>query len=133
MTELAIEAIGLRKSFKGDEALRGLDLSVPRGAIFGFLGRNGAGKTTTIRILMGLAEANQGSVLVLGIAPDAGASGVAIHRRVGFLTEDKELYPYMTVAKIIRFTRPFYPGWRDDLARGYLAAFDLPPKKSCAN
>jgi ABC-type taurine transport system ATPase subunit len=48
MTEFAIEAVGLRKSFKGHEALSGLNLTVPQGSIFGFLGRNGAGKTTTI-------------------------------------------------------------------------------------
>ncbi len=57
MTEFAIETVGLRKSFKGHAALTGLDLAVPKGSIFGFLGRNGAGKTTTIRILMGLATA----------------------------------------------------------------------------
>jgi ABC-2 type transport system ATP-binding protein len=129
MTELAIEAIGLQKSFKQHQALGGLDLAVPRGSIFGFLGRNGAGKTTTIRILMGLAKADQGSTRILGIAPGGGASGVAIRRRIGFVAEDKELYPYMTVAGIIRFTRPFFPGWRDDLERRYLTAFDLPPNK----
>jgi ABC-2 type transport system ATP-binding protein len=47
MTECAIEAVALRKSFKGHEALCGLNLSVPRGSVFGFLGRNGAGKTYT--------------------------------------------------------------------------------------
>ena len=61
MKEFAIEAIGLRKSFQGHEALSGLDLTVRQGNIYGFLGRNGAGKTTTIRILMGLAKADQGS------------------------------------------------------------------------
>src|SRR6516162_3487529 len=101
MTECAIEAVALQKSFKGQEALCGLNLTVPRGSIFGFLGRNGAGKTTTIRILMGLARANRGSTLILGIAPGAATSGVAIRRRVGFVSEDKELYPYMKVAEII--------------------------------
>ena len=52
-----------------------------------------------------------------------------IRRRVGFVTEDKEMYPYMTVAQIIRFTRSFFPKWRDDLERRYLKLFDLSPKK----
>ena len=129
MTQLAIETSGLRKSFKGHEALSGLDLAVPRGSIFGFLGRNGAGKTTTIRILMGLAKADAGSARIFGMKPADGASGAAIRRRIGFVTEDKELYPYMTVAEIIRFSRPFFPAWRLDLERRYLKVFGLPPNK----
>jgi ABC-2 type transport system ATP-binding protein len=50
----------------------------------------------------------------------------ATRRCIGIVTEDKELYPYMTVAEIIRFSRPFFPGWRDDLERRYLRTFDLP-------
>ncbi|HYL99712.1 MAG TPA: ABC transporter ATP-binding protein [Blastocatellia bacterium] len=129
MTEFAIEVVGLRKSFKRHEALSGLNLSVPQGSIFGFLGRNGAGKTTTIRILMGVAKPDQGSARIYGSAPGGGISGAAIRRRIGFVTEDKELYPYMTVAEIIRFTRPFFREWRHDLERRYLKVFDLPPNK----
>ncbi|MGI8741825.1 MAG: ABC transporter ATP-binding protein [Bryobacteraceae bacterium] len=133
MTEFAIETVGLHKLFNGQEALCGLNLAVPRSSIFGFLGRNGAGKTTTIRILMGLAKADRGSARVLGLAPDDSNSGPAIRRRIGFVTEDKELYPYMTVAEIIRFTRPFFPKWRDDLERRYLQIFDLPLNKKIPN
>ena len=133
MTEFAIETAGLRKSFKGQEALTGLDLAVPQGSIFGFLGRNGAGKTTTIRILMGLAKADHGSVKVFGVEPVDDDSCAAMRRRIGFVTEDKELYPYMTVADVIRFTRPFFPKWRDDLERRYLRVFELPANKKIAN
>ena len=129
MTECAIEAVALRKSFKGHEALCGLDLTVPRGSVFGFLGRNGAGKTTTIRILMGLTKADQGTARIFGIAPGDDDSGTLLRRRIGFVPEDKELYPYMTVEEIIRFSRPFFPHWREDLERRYLKTFDLPPKK----
>jgi ABC-2 type transport system ATP-binding protein len=133
MTEFAIEAVGLRKAFKGHEALSGLTLTVPQGSIFGFLGRNGAGKTTTIKILMGLAKADQGSARIFGIAPGDGTSGAAIRGRIGFVTEDKELYPYMTVTEIIRFSRPFFPKWRGDLERRYLNVFDLPPNKKISD
>jgi ABC-2 type transport system ATP-binding protein len=133
MTEFAIEAVGLQKAFKGHEALSGLNLNVPHGSISGFLGRNGAGKTTTIRILMGLAKADHGSARIFGIPPGDGNSGAAIRRRIGFVTEDKELYPYMTVAEIIRFSRPFFPKWRDDLERRYLNVFDLPPNKKISD
>ena len=53
-------------------------------------------------------------------------SAVGIRRRIGFVTEDKELYPYMTVEQIIRFTRPFFPKWRRDLEQRYLEMFELP-------
>jgi ABC-2 type transport system ATP-binding protein len=129
MTECAIEAVALRKSFKGHKALCGLNLTVPRGSVFGFLGRNGAGKTTTIRILMGPAKADQGTARIFGIAPGDDDSGALLRRRIGFVPEDKELYPYMTVEEIIRFSRPFFPHWRDDLERRYLKTFDLPLKK----
>src|SRR6185295_13892469 len=52
---------------------------------------------------------------------------------VGFVTEDKELYPYMTVEQLIYFTRPFFPKWRDDLERRYLRVFDLPPKRKVSD
>ena len=134
MTDFIIDTNQLRRSFKGQPALRGLDLRVPAGSIFGFLGRNGAGKTTTIKTLMGLLRADSGSARVFGI-PVTAADGafekrmIEVRRRIGFVTEDKELYPYMTVEQIIRFTRPFFPKWRDDLEQRYLKMFDVPPKK----
>src|SRR5262245_41641645 len=94
-----IETSGLRKSFRGLEALRGLDLQVPSGSIYGFLGRNGAGKTTTIKALMGLLRPDSGEARIFGVPIGRDAADVEIRRRIGFVTEDKELYPYMTVAQ----------------------------------
>jgi ABC-2 type transport system ATP-binding protein len=129
MTDSIIETNQLTKSFKGQSALRGLDLRVPRGSIFGFLGRNGAGKTTTIKTLMGLLRSDSGSARVFGIQVTDADGSIEVRRRIGFVTEDKELYPSMTVEQIIRFTRPFFPKWRDDLERRYLQMFELPPKR----
>ena len=126
MSEFAIETNQLHKAYKGHAALSGLDLAVTRGSIFGFLGRNGAGKTTTIKLLMGLLRADRGSARVLGLDALDRSAGIAIRRRVGFVTEDKELYPYMTVQQMIGFTRPFFPKWRDDLEARCLDIFDLP-------
>jgi ABC-2 type transport system ATP-binding protein len=128
VSNLAIEASGIRKSFKGRVALNGLDLSVSPGSIFGFLGRNGAGKTTTIKILMGMLKADAGSARIFGLPIDPAGDLVGIRRRIGLVTEDKELYPYMTVEQIVRFTRPFFPRWREDLERRYMRMFDLPPE-----
>jgi ABC-2 type transport system ATP-binding protein len=129
MNEFIIETNQLCKSFKGQPALSGLDLRVPTGSIFGFLGRNGAGKTTTIKTLMGLLRSDSGTARVFGIPVTDADRSIEIRRRIGFVTEDKELYPYMTVEQIIRFTRPFFPKWRDDLERRYLKMFELPPKR----
>ena len=129
MIDYIIETNQLTKSFKGQPALRGLDLRVPAGSIFGFLGRNGAGKTTTIKTLMGLLRSDGGTARVFGNPVSDADRSIEIRRRIGFVTEDKELYPYMTVEQIVRFTRPFFPKWRDDLEQRYLKMFELPPKK----
>ena len=123
---LAIETVDLRKRFEGIEALRGLNLGVPRGSIFGFLGRNGAGKTTTIKLLLGMARPTAGQARVFGLSADDATASVSIRARTGFVDENKALYDYMTVDEIIRFTARFYPGWRRDLEKRYLQSFGLP-------
>jgi ABC-2 type transport system ATP-binding protein len=129
MSEAVIEIEGLRKCFGPHAALDGLDLRVPAGSVFGFLGRNGAGKTTTIKHLLGLIKADRGAARVFGQTVADPRTGVAIRQRIGFVTENKELYPYMTVDSIIRFTRPFFPGWQCDLEQRYLDLFELPRGK----
>jgi ABC-2 type transport system ATP-binding protein len=121
-----IETQGLRKSYGQVEALRGLDLQVPAGSIYGFLGRNGAGKTTTLKILLGMTRPAGGHARVFGLPADAPAPSVAIRRRTGFVSEDKDLIEYLTVEEIIRFTASFYPRWRADLQQRYLRRFELP-------
>jgi ABC-2 type transport system ATP-binding protein len=123
---LTIETKGLRKVYDGVEALRGLDLCVPRGSICGFLGRNGAGKTTTLKILLGMVRPTGGEARVLGLAADAAAESVQIRRRTGFVSDEKDLYGYMTVGEMLRFTAAFYPDWRRDLEQRYVRAFELP-------
>jgi len=123
---LAIETVDLQKRFDTIDALRGLNLRVPQGSIFGFLGRNGAGKTTTIKLLLGMARPTAGQARVLGLPADDAAASVNIRRRTGFVDENKALYDYMTVDEIIRFTAAFYSGWRRDLEKRYLHSFELP-------
>ena len=82
MSEFLIEAVELRKSFKGQLALDGLDLLVPAGSVFGFLGRNGAGKTTTIKLLMGLLNSDGGTVNVFGLPVGVYDIAVFMHSTV---------------------------------------------------
>jgi ABC-2 type transport system ATP-binding protein len=124
-----IEAADLRKNYDDVEAVRGLNLQVPAGSIFGFLGRNGAGKTTTIKVLLGMARPTSGHARVFGLPVDATGSSVEIRRRTGFVSDEKDLYDYMTVDEIVRFTAAFFPRWRPELEQRYLRAFELPPHR----
>ena len=126
---LTIETAGLRKSYDGVEAVRGLTLNVPRGSIYGFLGRNGAGKTTTMKILLGMVRATAGEARVFGLPAGVPDTSVEIRRRTGFVSEDKDLCDYMTVDEMVRFTAAFFPRWRRDLAERYLRSFGLPPNR----
>jgi ABC-2 type transport system ATP-binding protein len=130
MSEAVVETHGLSKSYGDKAALRGLELNVPRGTIYGFLGRNGAGKTTTMKLLLGMLRPDAGEFSLFGNAVRSEATSVAARRRIGFLSEGKELYSFMTVGQMIRFTRPFYPGWRRELEEKYLKLFRLPLKRS---
>jgi len=124
-----IAASDLRKEYGGVEALRGLTLEVPAGSIYGFLGRNGAGKTTTIKVLLGMAHPTSGAVRLFGRSIADTESAVDVRRRIGFVSDDKDLYDYMTVEEMVRFTAAFFPRWRADLERRYIGAFELPPDR----
>src|SRR5688572_28444909 len=91
---LAIETRGLGKRFGSRAALDGVDLEVPRGVAFGFLGANGAGKTTLIRLLLGLAEPTAGRMRVLGRdLPGGRAEALA---RVGAIIEEPRFHPHLS-------------------------------------
>jgi ABC-2 type transport system ATP-binding protein len=122
MNDLAIETHALHKHYGDIRAVDGLDMHVPRGAVYGFLGRNGAGKTTTIRLLAGLAHPSVGEMRVLGLDPRV--DSVAILERTGLVIE-KMLLPSMTGADLVRFNRGFFPRWSDALARKYAEVFEL--------
>src|SRR6267143_1761428 len=127
--QLIIETDELRKQYGDVEALRGLSLQVPAGSICGFLGRNGAGKTTAIKVLLGMARPTSGSAVVFGLPADEQKASVDIRRRTGFVSDEKDLYDYMTVEEMIRFTARFFPRWRADLEQRYLRKFDLAPDR----
>ena len=90
----AITTTALVKSFGSHDAVNAIDLAVPRGSIFGFLGPNGSGKTTTIRMLLGLAEPTSGEISVLGHAIPTEIQSALPH--VGALVEGPAFYPYLS-------------------------------------
>jgi ABC-2 type transport system ATP-binding protein len=93
-TGLAVATWGLTKRFGHQVAVNGIDLAVPRGSVYGFLGPNGSGKTTTIRMLLGLIKPTEGRHEVLGARMPAGA-GTVLHR-VGALVEGPAFHPYLS-------------------------------------
>jgi ABC-2 type transport system ATP-binding protein len=120
-----IETAGLWKRYDDVEALRGLDLQVPSGSIFGFLGRNGAGRRRRSRSCSACRARRGRSPRLRTLIRRHSRSGVEIRRRTAFVSDEKDLYDYMTVGEIVAFTRSFYPKWRGDLEQQYLRQFDL--------
>ncbi len=92
--DAAIRTVGLGKRFGRQQAVADLDLEVPRGAVFGFLGPNGSGKTTTIRMLLGLARPTSGDIRVLGEPMPRSLASVL--PRVGALVESPAIYPFLS-------------------------------------
>ena len=106
----ALEIKGLKKSFRSNflirryDILKGIDLDVEPGEIYGFLGPNGAGKTTTIKCVLGLLRADAGEVLVAGQP----ASSVEARRRIGFLPENPFFYDYLSAREYLRFAASLF-------------------------
>jgi len=106
MTELAIQARQLDKTFGTVRAVRGLDLEVPRSRIYGFLGPNGSGKTTAIRMLCGLLTPTAGEINVLGYSiPD---EAEALRLKVGYMTQKFSLFEDLTVGENLDFMADIY-------------------------
>lgn len=123
----AIEVQGLVKTFGTTRALDGLELAVEVGEIHGFLGPNGSGKTTTLRVLLGLARANAGTVRLLD--GDPWRDAVALHRRLAYVPGDVALWPNLSGGEIIdllgRMRGGIDPKRRDEL----IERFALDPTK----
>jgi len=120
----AIRTENLKKRFRRVEALTGLDLDVPEGAIYALVGPNGAGKTTAIKILMNIYRATSGRAEVFGAASTtiAGRSFCSI----GYVSENQELPGWMRVDAFLSYLRPFYPSWDRDLENELVSKFELP-------
>ncbi len=103
---LVIETNNLSKTYKGVQALNGLNLAVPQHSIFGFLGPNGAGKTTTIKLLLGLSRPTGGSGKIFGY--DIQRDSISIRKRIGYLAQDPRYYEHMTARETLRFTAHFF-------------------------
>jgi ABC-2 type transport system ATP-binding protein len=121
-----IEASGLGKRYRRTWALRDCTLAIPEGRVIGLVGPNGAGKTTLLHLATGLLAPTCGTISVLGEQPAAGPAQLA---RVGFVSQDTQVYARMTVAGHLRLGGWLNPGWDDQLARRRIGQLGLDPKQ----
>jgi len=110
MDDVAIEVRGLRKSYGGLEAVKGIDLTVERGEVFALLGPNGAGKTTTVEILEGYRARDAGEVAVLG--HDPARHDPDLRARMGIVLQSTGVEPHLTVRETVELFGGYYPSPR---------------------
>ncbi len=125
-TLLATE--NLAKRFRGVEALNGLTMDVPEGAVFALVGPSGAGKSTAIKTVMNILEPTSGRAEVLGV--DSRRLGSDQLAQIGYVSENQQLPEWMPVKYFLSYCKPFYPARRDhdlnDLVRLYELPLDRP-------
>jgi ABC-2 type transport system ATP-binding protein len=127
----AIRTENLVKKFGRVEALRGLDLAVPEGAVYALVGPNGAGKTTIIKILMNIFGATRGRAEVLGL--ESTRLRGQYFSSIGYVSENQELPEWMRLDSFLAYLRPFYPSWDRKLENELVSQFDLPLDRRLRN
>src|SRR6476646_8498959 len=120
----AIRTENLVKKFRHVEALKGLNLLVPQGAIYALLGPNGAGKTTAIKVLMNILEPTSGRAQIF--ETDSTQLEGKAFATIGYVSENQELPLWMRVDSFLTYLRPFYPTWDLELEKELVKNFELP-------
>ncbi len=108
-------------------AVDDLSLEVPEGKVYGFLGENGAGKTTTIRAMMGLQAPTSGTLRVLGEDPLQATA--ALRQRIGFVSDDRVMYRWMTVTEVQQYGAGLYEKWDMGYSENLRKDFELEPDR----
>lgn len=130
MSETIFQTKDLVKKFGNFAALKGVNLQVNKGEVFGFIGPNGAGKTTTIRVLLGILKATEGSAEIFGL--DSWKDAVEIHKRLAYVPGDVNLWPNLSGGEVIDLFINLRGTNVDKKRRDELIErFDLDPTKKC--
>jgi ABC-2 type transport system ATP-binding protein len=125
----AIEATDLGRRYGRIWALRGCTLSVPEGCVAALVGPNGAGKTTLLELGVGLLDATEGEVRILGASMRHQPTQMLA--RVGFVAQDTPLYRNFSVLDMLRFGAHLNPRWDGSIARRRLERLDIPLERHC--
>ena len=125
--DYVIETTALTRYYGKQAVVNQLNLKIPPGTVYGFLGRNGAGKSTTIGMLLGFIHPDSGSSKVLG--DNSLSLSPATRERIAYLAEGHPLYGWMTIREAVALARPFYPNWNQQFADEALDYFALSGKQ----
>lgn len=125
MTDYAVEMVNVCRDFGRRRVIHDLNLRVRRGGVYGLLGVNGSGKTTTIKMLMGHLRPTEGTITILGRSYSTDL--LAIRQRVGYVSENRYLYDWMTVEETLRFAAAFHERWDWEKARRLTDRLQLDP------
>lgn len=126
MSQSVIETNGLTRYFGNKLVVDQLDLKIPKGEIFAFIGRNGSGKTTTIRMMLGLLKPSRGGSSILGC--NSQKLTREYRSRIGYMTEEHFVYRWMTVAECAKFQKAGVPSWNQHVFQTVIDHFNLSPK-----
>jgi ABC-2 type transport system ATP-binding protein len=113
----------LTKFYDRRPAVHCLNLRIPQGTVYGFLGRNGAGKSTAIKMMLGMVHPDSGRSELFG--EDSSRLQPQTRARIAYLAEGHPLYRWMTIGEMARFTKACYPAWNDSLLAQVLDHFGL--------
>jgi ABC-2 type transport system ATP-binding protein len=108
-----------------------MNIAVPRGSVFAFLGRNGSGKSTAIRMMLGLMEPTRGSATILG--HDCTQLPPAVRARIGYMAENHPVFGWMRVEQCESFQRSFYSHWNRDVFAAVLDYFSIDGRTKAGN
>ena len=123
-----IETNRLTKFYGSKAAVNGLDLKIPEGCIYGFLGRNGAGKSTAIKMLMSMVQPDYGEIKLWGT--DVKSISNEQKSKIAYIGEGHPLYEWMTIGQAADFVRPFYARWNEEIFSELIDYFDLTRKQT---
>ena len=127
-TNQALVVRDLRKKYPKVEALRGVDLTLPQGEIWGLLGPNGSGKSTLLKCIVGLVQPDGGNIEILGHMPSRHTKA-----QIAYVPEVENLYRWMTIRQAIDFTATFYDDWEEERVAGLLDFMGLDPAKKVSS
>ncbi|OGX09193.1 MAG: ABC transporter ATP-binding protein [Omnitrophica WOR_2 bacterium GWA2_37_7] len=123
MSDFIVEVKSVSKNFNGKSVLNDLSLNVPKGSVFGLLGKNGSGKTTLIKCLLGLLKPQKGEVVTIGDNPLKFKNGTK--EKLGYVPQADRIYPWLTVRQAIDYTETFYTVWDTELVNKLVSIWEL--------